>query len=429
MQRASPNSHLIAQAQRPGRVQAFIALLLAVFLSLPGAAGAEELSAMARLDAKASAITAQGETGQDVVVALAISQPVPWRVRLLDNPPRLILDVREVDWSPIAQVSQSAPQIAGLRAGIFRAGWSRLVLELKTPMLVQTAAMETAKGQGGDSAVIRIGLVPATPDDFADAAALPEPPDWSLPQAVALPDPLPGRKDGPVVVVLDPGHGGIDPGAERDGQKEADLMLGFARELKELLLRDGRFQVVMTREEDIFVPLETRISIARAAGAEVFLSLHADAIAEGEAQGATIYTLSDEATDAASAALAERHDRDDLLAGVDLRDQDDLVASVLMDMARTETEPRTARLAAALETAIKAAGLKMHRHPHQEAGFSVLKSPDIPSALLELGFLSSARDLKRLEDKDWRAGMAEALRQALIAWSDEDRALRALRDK
>lgn len=429
MQRASPNSHLIAQVQRRGRVQAFIALLLAVFLSLPGAAGAEELSAMARLDAKASAITAEGETGQDVVVALAISQPVPWRVRLLDNPPRLILDVREVDWSPIAQVPQSAPQIAGLRAGIFRAGWSRLVLELKTPMLVQTAAMETAKGQGGDGAVIRIGLVPATPDDFADAAALPEPPDWSLPQAAALPDPLPGRKDGPVVVVLDPGHGGIDPGAERDGQKEADLMLGFARELKELLLRDGRFQVVMTREEDIFVPLETRISIARAAGAEVFLSLHADAIAEGEAQGATIYTLSDEATDAASAALAERHDRDDLLAGVDLRDQDDLVASVLMDMARTETEPRTARLAAALETAIKAAGLKMHRHPHQEAGFSVLKSPDIPSALLELGFLSSARDLKRLEDKDWRAGMAEALRQALIAWSDEDRALRALRDK
>lgn len=429
MRRTPPDSRPEPQAQRRGRVQVVIAFLFAVLIALPPAARAQDLSALARLDARASAITAQGETGQDVAIALAISQPVPWRVRVLDKPPRLILDVREVDWSPIAQVAQSAPQIAGMRAGIFRPGWSRLVLELKTPMLVQAAAMETARGQGAEGAVIRIGLVPATPDDFADAAALPEPPDWSLPRAAALPEPLPTRRDGPVVVVLDPGHGGIDPGAERDGQKEADLMLGFARELKELLLRDGRFQVVMTREEDVFVPLETRISIARAAGADVFLSLHADAIAEGEAQGATIYTLSDEATDAASAALAERHDRDDLLAGVDLRDQDDLVASVLMDMARTETEPRVARLAAALETAIKAAGLKMHRHPHQEAGFSVLKSPDIPSVLLELGFLSSARDLKRLEDKEWRAGMAEALRQALIAWSGEDRALRALRDK
>ncbi len=125
-------------------------------------------------------------------------------------------------------------------------------------------------------------------------------------------------------------------------------MLTFARELKEALVRDGGRHVVMTREEDVFVPLETRISIARAAGADVFLSLHADALAEGEAVGATIYTLSDEASDEASATLAERHDRDDLLAGVDLTEQDDLVAGVLMDMARTETAPRTDRLAEAL---------------------------------------------------------------------------------
>jgi N-acetylmuramoyl-L-alanine amidase len=411
-------------AQGQGRVRAGLILLLWLVLALPRAAGAETLSALARLEAAASSIAATGEAGRDLAVTLAISQPVPWRVRVLDGPPRLILDVREVDWTPVGQVPETAPQVAALRAGIFRAGWSRLVLELGQPMLVQSAVMDTAAGQG---AVIRLALAPATPGDFAAAAALPEPPEWALPQPAALPEALPPRLDGPIVVVLDPGHGGIDPGAERDGQKEAELMLGFARDLKEILLRDGRFQVVMTREEDVFVPLETRISIARAAGADVFLSLHADAIAEGEAQGATIYTLADAASDAASEALAERHDRDDLLAGVDLSAQDDVVASVLMDMARAETAPRTARLAVALEGAIKAAGLKMHRHPHQEAGFSVLKSPDIPSALVELGFLSSARDLKRLEDKDWRAKMAEALRQALLSWSDEDRALRALR--
>lgn len=203
-------------------------------------------------------------------------------------------------------------------------------------------------------------------------------------------------------------------------------MLTFARELKEVLLRDGAFRVVMTREEDVFVPLETRISIARAAGGDVFLSLHADALAEGEAVGATIYTLSEEASDAAARALAERHDRDDLLSGIDLTNQDDLVATVLMDMARTETQPRIARLADTLQQAISGAGLKMHRRPIQQASFSVLKSPDIPSVLIEIGFLSSASDLDRLLDPEWRGRMAAALRDGLRRWADDEAALRAM---
>ena len=206
-------------------------------------------------------------------------------------------------------------------------------------------------------------------------------------------------------------------------------MLTFARELKERLVRAGGFTVIMTRDDDIFVPLETRISIARAAGADVFLALHADALAEGEAVGATIYTLADAASDAAGATLAERHDRDDLLSGVDLTGQDDLVAGILMDMARTETEPRTQRLAAALQAAMQADGVKMHRIPHQFARFSVLKSPDIPSALIELGFLSSARDLARLTDPDWRARMAGAIVTGLKAWAIEDAAQAQLRKR
>ena len=157
----------------------------------------------------------------------------------------------------------------------------------------------------------------------------------------------------------------------------------------------------------------------------MFLSLHADALAEGDAQGATVYTLSEDASDEASAALAERHDRDDLLAGVDLSDQDDVVAEVLMDMARTETQPRAERLAGAIVAAVKGAKIRMHRHPHQSGGFSVLKSPDIPSVLLEVGFLSSDRDFRRLADPDWRAKLAGALVQALGSWATEDAALRA----
>jgi N-acetylmuramoyl-L-alanine amidase len=397
-------------------------ILLSVLLVavLPGAATAQELSALARFDPAASAIRA---SGQGVDIVLALSQPVPWRVRLMDQPPRLILDMREVDWTGIAGLARPDDLVADMRAGVFRQGWSRLVLELGGPMLVAEAEMATDDG----GAVLRLRLDPASPEAFAERAALPEPPEWAAPVAADLPAPLP-QEEGDLVVVLDPGHGGIDPGAERDGVTEAGLMLTFAREFKEALLRAGGFQVVLTREEDVFVPLETRISIARAVSADVFLSLHADALAEGEAVGATIYTLSDEASDEASAALAERHDRDDLLSGVDLTGQDDLVASVLMDMARAETAPRIDRLSELLAEAIHAQGLKMHRVPRQQAGFSVLKSPDIPAVLIELGFLSSARDLARLTDPAWRARMATALVTGLQAWAVADAAASQLRE-
>jgi len=385
-------------------------------LTLGGTASAQDLSGLARLDPIASSIRSEGG---GVRVVLAISQPVPWRVRLLDEPPRLILDVREVDWTRIADVPQTAALVRGVRAGSFRPGWSRLVLELSGPMRVMRAGMATGTGP----ARIDLWLERSDAAEFARAASLPEPPGWAAP--IAGPPPERPPTGGPIMVMLDPGHGGIDPGAERDGLTEAGLMLNFARELKEVLVRRG-LSVAMTRDEDVFVPLETRITLAREAGAHLFLSLHADALPEGEAVGATLYTLADTASDAAAAALAERHDRDDLLSGVDLTGQDDLVATVLMDIARTETAPRTDRLAQALETAIQGENLVMHRMPRQTGGFSVLKAPDIPSVLIELGFMSSAGDLARLTDPAWRARMAGAIANAIDAWAIEDAALRDL---
>ena len=378
---------------------------------------AQNLSALAKLQPDQSMIA---DTGQGLDVTLSLSQPVPWRVRLMDNPPRVVFDFREVDWTGLSNMPVTSDSVQAMRAGAFRPGWSRLVLELSQPMLILRAAMQT-EGQ----ARVNVQLAPATQTDFSAKANLPEPPEWTLPKSADLPKPEP-RGAGPLVVVLDPGHGGIDPGAERGGQIEAGLVLTFVRELKEVLLRDGNFAVVLTRETDVFVPLETRISVARSAGAHVFISIHADALSEGDAVGATVYTLSAEANSAASATLAERHDRDDLLAGVDLTQQDDLVAEVLMDMARTKTLPRTERLSQALQEAITAQGLKMHRNPQQKASFSVLKSPDIPSVLLELGFMSSDTDLARLVDAKWRAKMADAVRDALTLWAKEDAALAVL---
>lgn len=391
--------------------------MTAIFALLTQPLAAQELSGLARLNADSSFI---GANGADLAISLALSQPVPWRLRLMDKPARLIMDFREVDWQNLSAMPIDGDAIIGLRAGVFRPAWSRLVIELNGPMAVQRSEMVTQSG----AATVNVTLAPTDAADFAQIAAAPEPPEWQLPKTITLPAPK-KLGAGPLIVVLDPGHGGLDPGAQRDGYNEADLVLTFARELKETLLRAGGFSVVMTRDSDEFVPLETRISIARGAGADVFLSLHADSVSEGEAVGATVYSLSDTASDKASQTLAERHDRDDLLAGVDLTAQDDLVAQVLMDMARTETTPRTASLSKNLAKAIAAIGIKMHRHPEQNAGFSVLKSPDIPSVLVELGFLSSAQDLTNLTDPAWRAQMAGALRDGLLAWADQDRLRRA----
>ncbi len=399
----------------PGRF--FCGLLAALILaSLPAGAG---MPAPAKLDTAQSSIASDGG---GVTLSLALSRPVPWRVRVMDGPPRLILDFREADLAGIGALKPPAA-VTALRAGSFRPGWSRLVMQLSGPMLVSSAGMRTGAGADG-SAKVEVLLRPASEAAFAAEAAKPETPGWALPQPVTLPPP-PKTPGGPMVVVLDPGHGGIDPGAENGSLKEAHIVLNFALELRDLLKNAG-FKVVMTRTSDTFVPLETRTSIARAAGADVFLSLHADSLPEGRAVGATVYTLSTRASDKASQLLAERHDRDDLLAGMDLSHQDDVVARVLMDMARTETEPKTQRLAAALVAAIQSAGLKMHRHPHQQAAFSVLKSPDIPSALIELGFLSSKSDLARLTDPAWRKRMEQAIATALTQWREKEAALRQM---
>ncbi len=240
----------------------------------------------------------------------------------------------------------------------------------------------------------------------------------------------PARKErpdwAPIIVVLDPGHGGIDPGAEKGGAQEKELMLRFAREIRDTLRRTGGFEVVLTRDDDVFVSLERRVSIAHESGADVFISLHADSLQQGHATGATVYTLSEDATDAASTILAERHDRADILAGIDLTGADDRVTDVLLDLARLEVQPRTQLLAATLVSSMKEASGLLNKKPLRQAGFSVLKAADIPSVLIEVGFLSSKKDLERLQDPNWRAVMAGGIRDGLLRWRNEDKVLRDL---
>lgn len=382
-------------------------------------AAAQEFSGLARLDMSASAIT---DKGRSVVVDLTLSQGVPYRAFTLDEPRRLVLDFREVDWGDMAprELDQSE-RVSNVRVGGFRPGWSRMVVDLDGPFVMKTTAVSVNDVDG--SAKLEVVLRQATAEEFTAAAGAPEMPGWDLPG-----DGTPARVissrggDGPIVVVLDPGHGGIDPGAEKGGAVEKHLMLSFARELKEALIRAGGFEVVMTREEDVFVSLERRVALAHQMGGHLMISLHADAVTEGQATGVTAYVLSDSASDKASAALAERHDRGDILSGVDLHGTDDVVADVLIDLARQETKPRAQLLSEALILGIGEFDLPVNSRPIRAAGFSVLKSPDIPSVLLELGFLSSPRDLENLKDVDWRQDLAQGIVEGLKAWSIADAA-------
>lgn len=386
---------------------------LALALCLPLSARADGLTALARLDVARSVVE---DRGGGLALTLALGQPVPWRAFTLADPPRLVLDFREVDWrgSGAAGIDR-ADRATAIRTGTVGPGWSRMVLDLALPMTLAEAELRTGQTDGG--ALLRVRLDPATA--AAMRAASGPPPAADFPPAV-LPPPVP-RGEGPLTVVLDPGHGGIDPGAQAGGITEADLMLAFARELEEALIRKG-FRVALTREADIFVPLDGRITRARAAGADVFLSLHADAVPEGRATGATVFTLSDTASDEAAAALAERHDRADLLSGVDLSGQDDAVARVLMDIARLDTHPRSEALADALAAGIGSSVGGLHRRPRQAAGFSVLRAADIPSALVELGFLTTEADRDRLTSPDWRRRAAAGIAGAVAAWAEADAA-------
>ena len=394
-------------------------IFLLGFSVCASAVQAQDLSALARLDVSRSFIRDAGR-GR-LAIDLHITQAVPYRVFTLDNPRRLVVDFREVNWSGVdADALLESKHAAAVRFGVFRPGWSRMVVDLAAPMLVQAAGMVTDPIDGEATVQLRLSLVDA--DQFAASSGTPEGMQWGQPEIAKLPDVIERRIGGPLVIVLDPGHGGIDPGAEQGGETEADLILTFARELKDVLTRAGGFTVVLTRNEDIFVPLEMRVSIARAAGADVFLSLHADALSAGQAAGTTVYTLSETASDAASQTLAERHARSDLLAGVDLANQDDVIADVLMDLARMQTAPRADRLADQLVFEIRNAVGRMHKRPRQSAGFSVLKAPDIPSVLIELGFMSNPKDLENLKSPVWRGWAVDGIRNALTTWAAQDAA-------
>lgn len=255
--------------------------------------------------------------------------------------------------------------------------------------------------------------VPSPPAQAAPAQVVPA----AMPAAV----PRPPSRPAPVVekplVVLDPGHGGVDPGAVGvGGVYEKDITLAAAREVRRQLLATGRYRVLLTRDKDVFVRLRDRVTIAREAGADLFVSLHADSIGNGTIRGLSIYTLSEKASDREAEMLAAKENRADAIAGLDLSAQNDLVAGILIDLAQRDTMNHSRRFARlALEHLGKEVRL-LPAKPHRQAGLAVLTAPDIPAVLIEMGYLSSPQDVSLLTSGSHRERMARGVTRAVDAY-------------
>jgi len=424
------------------------------FLLLVGALGpawGQGKAAPPSTHVTAIGLTELGSSTTRVVVDL--SQRADYRVFFLNEPMRAVIDLPPVNWTVPGAMPSPRGLVASYRYGLFDPQTSRLVLDLAGPARVRQSRYELPQG-GRHRLVIEFErttpaefeaqiqpwmhsvtktarVVTAVPDappaaPSAPAASAPPPPPPPRPVAVLAP-PSPAPQAAPAapvvrpqaraarrVVVLDAGHGGVDPGAVgASGIYEKDVTLAMAREVKRQLDATGRYKVVLTREEDIFVRLRDRIAKARAADAELFVSIHADAMRNRETRGASIYTLSENASDDEAAALAARENRVDIIAGVDLSHENKTVMNILIDLAQRETMNHSASFAGLLVEELGREIQLVPAKPHRFAGFAVLRAPDVPSVLIELGYISNRADEQLLTRPHYRTKVAASLVKAI----------------
>jgi N-acetylmuramoyl-L-alanine amidase len=337
------------------------------------------------------------------------SKKVDARIFTLANPYRVVIDLPQVAFRfPAATGENGRGLVKAFRFGLMMTGGSRMVIDLARPARVDKSYMlDPANDQ---PARFVLDLAAIDRESFMRNIALEN--RVREPATVARP---PVKSDQRPIIVLDPGHGGPDNGTKAaSGEMEKDIVLEFTQVLRGKIEKSGKYQVVMTRSDDTFVPLADRVSLARAQQAALFISVHADALpkGEGDAQGASVYTLSDTASDAEAARLAEAENRTDVIAGVDLTAEANDVADILIDLAQRETKTFSVQFARGLIESMRTA-TRMHKNALKSAGFRVLKAPDIPSVLVELGYVSNKQDLKSLLAADWREHTADSIAQAV----------------
>jgi N-acetylmuramoyl-L-alanine amidase len=341
-----------------------------------------------------------------------IDRKIDLHVFTLADPYRVVLDIPETTFQlPPHAGENGRGLIKAFRFGLVMPGGSRMVFDVTKPVRVDKAFV--VDPADGAPARLVLDLVATDRDSFMRKVALDQkaasaaPPPSNQPPAQSS-DPRP-------LIVVDPGHGGLDTGTKApSGELEKDIVLDFAKRLRARIEKSGKYRALMTRADDTFIPLADRVEIARNAAAALFISIHADSLPhkEGDAEGATVYTLSDTPSDPQAAQLAEQENRVDVIAGVDLKDQPDDVAGILLDLAQRETKTYSVQFAHKLVTEMKEA-TRLYKQPIKSAGFRVLRAPDVPSVLVELGYVSNKQDLQSLLSESWRDHTADAMARAV----------------
>ena len=398
----------------------------ALLCSNPAALGAAEGEAASQVGVSSFPIASDarlaGDTKQTRFV-LDLDKKVPFRAFPLADPYRVVVDIPQVNFQlPAGTGTHGRGLIKAFRYGLVMPGGSRIVFDLTGPAKIANSyVLDAANGQPPRlvlelEEVDRTNFVqllgaenrPELKPAISEAAVATVPAD---PPKPALPADL------RPVVVIDPGHGGIDNGTQSGNESEKNLVLGFGLALRDRIEKSGKYRVVMTRTDDTFIPLADRVKIARNQSAALFVSIHADALPrhEGDAQGATIYTLSDRASDAEAERLAEAENKADAIGGVNLTEEPTEVADILIDLAQRETRTFSNRFARLLMGEMKST-VRMHKNPLKSAGFKVLKAPDVPSVLIELGYVSNKGDLEHLVSENWRTKTVGSMAQAIDAF-------------
>ena len=389
-----------------------------------------------------------GDHGNSTRFVLDLSKAIDIGIFSLKSPFRIVLDMPEVGWQlPAKPLPVNIGLLKTLRYGLFKIGHSRVVIETTRSVNVKSAFfLKNKEGSNrrfvldmvpSETHAVRIGSIKAlivkgenpenslltTPDPLFSEGYSASPTvkkdtnlTTSVSESILLPapkKPLLANLQNKRVIVLDPGHGGADPGAiGPSGIFEKQITIAMARELKTILEASGRYKVVLTRNQDKFIKLRDRVEISRKSGAELFISIHADSIKNKKISGSSVYTLSEKASDKEAAMLAERENKVDLIAGIDLSGETKEVTNILIDLAQRESMNESASFANILVGELKR-NSKVLRNTHRFAGFAVLKAPDVPSVLLELGFLSNPIDERNLRSKDYRKKIGMSVLQGI----------------
>jgi N-acetylmuramoyl-L-alanine amidase len=418
---ASRANHLVLL----GFARVCAAALLCVVAGLVGTAKAQSpatIAIAASVPAIATDARLAGDPKQTRFV-LDLDKTIQYRAFTLGDPYRVVVDIPQVDFRlPAGAGTTGRGLVKAFRYGLVMPGGSRIVFDLTGPAKIANSYMLDAANGQPSRLVLEIEEVDRAA--FNQAAAMESKPELrpaiapanaAAPTDAAVPPKPASPPDLRPVVVIDPGHGGLDNGTRSGGDvMEKDLVLGFALALRDRVEKSGKYRVVMTRSDDTFIPLNDRVKIARNQSAALFVSIHADALPrrEGDAQGATIYTLSDKASDAEAERLAEDENKADAIGGVNLTEEPTDVADILIDLAQRETRTFSNRFARLLMGEMKNT-VRMHKHPLKSAGFRVLKAPDVPSVLVELGYVSNKGDLEHLVSENWRSKTVGSMAQAI----------------